>query len=136
MSHKTAIVSDFNCYQASEDDTSNGRSEQCFLRELRLRQFPHPVMLQVAFPELDFINRWCWVNFGSRDDECTQQDSEYRVCQIDEPHTHSGHWTDHWFVKTDYNFGFNEWYFANESDYKIFAQNIPGFNWGEHYTKK
>ena len=31
---------------------------------------------------------------------------------------------------------FNEWYFANESDYKTFTQNISGFNWGEHYPKK
>ena len=76
------------------------------------------------------------VNFGSRNDECTQKDSEYRVCQIDEPHSHSGFWTDHWFVKTDYNFGFNEWYFTNESEYKTFTRNISSFNWGKLYPKQ
>jgi hypothetical protein len=135
MTHKTAILTDFDCYLASDDDSLEDRSEQRSLRDERLLHYPHAIMLQVAFPELDFVNRWCWMNFGSRDGDCTQKYSQYRVCQIDEPHSHSGVWTDHWFVKTEYDFGFNEWYFANDADYNAFLQNVPNINWGENYPK-
>ena len=49
-------------------------------------------------------------------------------------HSHSGAWTDHWFLKTDYDFGFNEWYFARQADYDLFLQNVANFNWGERYS--
>ena len=100
-----------------------------------MERFPYAVMLQVAFPELDFANRWCWTRFGPADGGCTQKDSKYRVCTIDVPHSHSGIWTTHWFVKTDYDFGFNEWYFAKQSHYDLFLDSVPKINWGEKYPK-
>ncbi len=135
MTCKTAILSHFDCYFACDDDTLEERSEQQSLREVRLLHFPYAAMLQVAFPEIDFVNRWCWMTFGSRNGDCNEKYSEYRVCNLDEPHSHSGVWTDYWFVKTDYDFGFNEWYFASEADYNLFLQNVENFNWGEHYPK-
>ena len=92
-------------------------------------------MLQVAFPERDFANRWCCMNFAPAEGECVQRHSEYRACQIDGPHSHAGVWLDHWFVKTDYDFGFNEWYFANRSHYELFLGYVPKINWGENYPK-
>ena len=41
----------------------------------------------------------------------------------------------HWFAKTAYDFGFNEWYFANEDDRARFCDEIPQFNFGENYPK-
>jgi hypothetical protein len=83
----------------------------------------------------DFANRWCWQNFGPCDGECTQRYSEYRVCDRSEPHSHVGKWTSHWFVKTDYDFGYNEWYFAENVDRDRFLANVDKINWGEHFPK-
>jgi len=69
------------------------------------------------------------------DGECTQQYSEYPVCTDDAPHRHSGKWTSHWFVKTDYDFGFNEFYFVERADCELFLAHLPEMNWGEHYPK-
>jgi hypothetical protein len=135
MTHRTVILSDIADYLACEDDSEDERAEQRELRNRRLSRFPHSVMLQVAFPELDFIIRWCWMHFGPRNGECTQEYSEYRVCEKGNPHAHEGVWTDHWFTKTEYNFGFNEWYFATRQDFDTFKQQVPSFNWGEHYPK-
>ena len=135
MTLQTARQSSIDAYLAYESDAQDERNEQRRLRDQRLLRFPHAMMLEVAFPELDCVNRWCWTNFGPRDGDCAQKYSEYRVCDIDVPHSHAGVWTDYWFTKTDYNFGFNEWYFADRLHYDQFVKNIPNINWGENYPK-
>ena len=135
MSHRTVILSSIDAYVSCHCDSDEERAELNLLRNEWLLRFPHAVMLEVAYPELDFVNRWCWTSFGASDGECTQKFSEYRACDIDMPHAHSGVWMDHWFEKTDYNFGFNEWYFADRSDYDKFLDNIPNINWGGNYPK-
>lgn len=135
MSHKTVVVSSFEEYLAGDDDSIEERVAQEVDRNERLSRFPYSVMLKVSFPELDFANRWCWQNFGPSDGECTQRDSEYRVCDRPETHSHNGKWTSHWFVKTDYDFGFNEWYFAESADRDSFVANVDEIDWGEHYPK-
>lgn len=135
MTHQTVVLSNIDHYLCCGGDSDHERAELLELRQQQLSRFPHSVMLQVAFPELDFINRWCWLSFGPRDGDCTQKDSEYRVCHSEPPHSHEGVWTDRWFTKTDYNFGFNEWYFANKLNCDTFIQHISSFNWGEHFPK-
>jgi len=135
MSHRTVVLSSYQEYLAKGDDSLEERAAQTLDRDKRLLRFPHSVMLEVSYPELDFANRWCWQNFGPGDGECLQRHSEYRVCDLSEPHSHVGKWTSHWFVKTDYDFGFNEWYFAEIADYKQFLANVENINWGEHYPK-
>ncbi|WP_156397947.1 MULTISPECIES: hypothetical protein [unclassified Duganella] len=100
-----------------------------------MKRFPFAVMLKVSYPELDFANRWCWKNFGPCDGECTQAQSEYQVCLESGPHDHSGNWTSYWFEKTDYDFGFNEWYFVNSVDRDRFIAILDEINWGENYAK-
>jgi hypothetical protein len=135
MSHRTVEVSRFEDYLASEDDSLEDCATEDVARKERLSSFPHSVMLKVSFPELDFANRWCWRNFGPCDGECTQRCSEYRICERAGPHLHVGKWASHWFVKTDYDFGFNEWYFAESADRDLFVANVDKINWGEHYPK-
>lgn len=135
MSHRTVEPSSFEEYLASDDDSLEDRAAQDIDRKERLCHFPFTVMLKVSFPELAFANRWCWQNFGSSDGECTQRYSEYRACDRDDPHSHVGKWVSHWFVKTDYDFGFNEWYFAKSEDRDLFLANVDKINWGEHYPK-
>ncbi len=64
-----------------------------------------------------------------------QRYSEYRACERTEVHSHVGKWTWHWWAKTDYDFGFNEWYFAESADRELFISNLENVNWGEHYPK-
>ena len=101
----------------------------------RLTMFPFAVMLQVAYPEMDYANRWCWQQFGPAHGECWQHCSEYPVCDLPHPHAHVGQWMTHWYVKTDYDFGFNEWYFIREADRDRFLEFVPHVNWGEKFPK-
>ena len=135
MSIRTVESSSFDEYLASDDDSLEDRAAQEVDRNNRLSRFPHSVMLKVSFPEMDFANRWCWQNFGPCDGECTQRHSEYRVCDRNEPHSHMGKWASHFYVKTDYDFGFNEWYFAEGADRDRFLANVDNINWGENFPK-
>jgi hypothetical protein len=135
MSHRTVVLSSFEEYFASDDDSAEWRAAEEVERNQRLSRFPHSVMLKVSFAELDFANRWCWQNFGPCDGECLERYSEYRACNRSEPHSHVGKWTWHWFVKTDYNFGFNEWYFAESVDRDLFLASVDQINWGENFPK-
>jgi hypothetical protein len=134
MSHRTVVLSSFEEYLASEGSAAERADEEGERRE-RLARFPYAVMLQVSFPEMDFADRWCWQHFGPRDGECVQHGSEYPVCAIKERHAHAGKWTSHWFAKTDYNFGFNEWYFAHQRDRDLFLESVSEIDWGEKYPK-
>ncbi len=136
MTHQTAILSNFEAYLDYEDFSPEERDEEIADRNTRLLLFPNAVMLQVAYPELDFANRWCWNQFGTADGECSQKDSDYRICDVDQPHSHFGLWTTHWFAKSEYDFGFNEWYFAERHHYDRFLAFLPDLNWGENFAKQ
>ena len=135
MSYRTVVLSSFEEYLASDDYSPEVRAEEKRERKERLSRFPYAIMLQVSYPELDFANRWCWQHFGPAEGECTQHQSEYRVCALAESHSHAGKWICHWFDKIDYDFGFNEWYFADQSDRERFLANVDELNWGEKYPK-
>jgi hypothetical protein len=92
-------------------------------------------MLELAYPEMDFANRWCWQNIRPNDGLCEQADSEYPACTVTEPHRHEGRWIGYFFGKSDYNFGPHEWYFSDESDRDKFLECVPLINWGEKYPR-
>jgi hypothetical protein len=135
MSYRTVVASSFDEYLASDEDSIEECASQVVDRNARLTRFPYSVMLKVSFPELDFANRWCWQNFGPCDGECMQRDSEYLACDRADSHSHVGKWTSYFFDKTDYNFGFNEWYFAEIADRDQFFASVDKINWGENYPK-
>src|SRR6266498_3199555 len=120
MHYRTAVLSRFEEYLASEVTSPQVRAEEESERQERLARFPHAVLLKVSYPELDFANRWCWQRFGPADGKCTQRDSEYRACDLSDAHSHAGRWMWHWLAKTDYDFGFCEWYFAEQADREAF----------------
>ncbi|MBY0242936.1 MAG: hypothetical protein K2X55_26870 [Burkholderiaceae bacterium] len=132
---RTLAMSSFDAYLAECSHPGEyAVSDEASRNEL-IKRFPFSVMLKVSYPELDFANRWCWQRFGPNDGECYQAQSEYRVCLESEPHEHSGIWTSHWFEKTDYDFGFNEWYFSSIEDRDLFIAVLDEINWGENYAK-
>lgn len=124
MSERTVAFSSFEEYLASECDSLEVRAEEVRERNERLARFPHAVMLKVAFPELDFANGWCRRNFGPCDGGCSQNQSEYPVCDLTGPHSHSGKWMSHWLAKTDYDFGFNEMVFFRAGRSGIFSSTL------------
>ncbi|MGL6076356.1 MAG: hypothetical protein ACRC8S_19560 [Fimbriiglobus sp.] len=129
MSFRTVVIARFEDYLATGEDSPEQQGD----RQQRLSRFPYTVILKLSYPELDFANRWCWQQFGPRDGYCTQRSSEYPACDLQKQHSHAGEWTTHFFVKTDYNFGFNEWYFARSEDRDQFLANVPDIHWGEKY---
>jgi hypothetical protein len=135
MTYQTVKLSSIEKYLANGGDLPEEQAIELRERNERLRLFPHSLMLELAYPELDFAFRWCWLHFGPADGECTQYSSEYRVCTEEKPHRHTGKWTTHWFAKSDYNFGFNEWYFVERADCELFRAFLPEINWGERYLK-
>ncbi len=132
MCHRTVVLSSFEELVADEGVSVDEMAE----RSERMVRFPFAVMLKVSFPELDFANRWCWRVFGPGDGECSQEYSRYRACTEDGPHSHNGQWTSHWWVKIDYDFGFNEWYFARSTDHDRFLASVSEINWGEDFAER
>jgi hypothetical protein len=101
--------------------------------EARLLAFPYSIILQLAYPQLDFADRWCWQQFGPMHGECWQHTSEYPACSMTGRHTHEGKWTTYWLAKVDYDFGFNEWLFIEEADRDKFLAFVPAITWGEKF---
>lgn len=116
-----------------ESGSAEARSTAIEERGDRLAAFPYEVVLQLAYPQMDFAIRWCWQQFGPANGECLQYASEYPACQQGAGHAHEGKWLTHWLAKTAYDFGFNEWCFAEQSDREKFVEFIPSIAWGETY---
>ena len=140
MTYQTIVLSSLEQYLANTDETEEDLREQIAFRSSILKEFPYAVMLEVAFPEMDYANRWAWQQFGPRHGECYDvrrglRPSEYPMCDDGEPHVHHGTWCCHWLVKTDYDFGFCEWYFSTSSDRDRFHEFAPTINWGENFPQ-
>jgi hypothetical protein len=134
MPHRSVKLSTFEAYLNETDETRPEVQDQIATRDARLAQFPFAVMLELSYPELDFSNRWCFEAFGPNHGQCDQMNSEYPACTIKEPHCHIGSWANHWFLKTGYDYGFNEWYFSRSPDHQRFLEFIPTINFGENYS--
>ena len=135
MTLRTARLSSFDAYVELGDESADYLFEAQAERLEIISRFPYAVMMEVAFPELDFANRWCWQNFGPLYGECFDGSSEYRSCKVDHSHCHIGLWASRWFVKTSYDLGFNEWYFSTGADRDQFLEFVPSINWGEKFPK-
>jgi hypothetical protein len=140
VTFRTAVQANYDAYleyeyPAASEGADEARAADRHERHARMAAFPYCVLLQVAYPELDYANGWCWQQFGPAQGECQQASSEYPACDLRTPHSHNGLWVTHWLAKTDYNFGFNEWYFVHQADRERFLEFVPQISWGEHYPK-
>jgi hypothetical protein len=139
------------------EKVADERRQELQQRTERLSDFPYSVVVETSFAEYDFANRWCWQNFGPSHGECEQQSSAYPACPLvlateDQgphlyglsiqahqkiaPHHHQGCWLVYWYGKTDYDYGFCEYHFANESSRDQFLAAVPTFGWGESYASE
>lgn len=134
-------------------------------RDEALKRFPYTVVVEACYPTYDFASRWCWQTFGPMDcKECGDHSSEYPGCELvlaikeytmpraykdkdgtihvynfhsRDPgkHGHEGTWTIVWLGKTDYDYGYSEYYFKNEADRDKFIEAVPSFGLGENYEE-
>lgn len=131
--------------------------------ELRAR-FPYAVVAEGGYPEHDYARRWCWQNIGPEAGPCSSWQCDYPGCPLalateiiergawedksgevhnyvqkrhSDPgeHSHEGEWTYLWLGKTGYDFGFSEFYFANETERQNFLAAFPTFNWSADWDK-
>ena len=140
MTLRTVVLTDYDAYleyeyPAASDGAAEARAADLRVREVRLKAFPHSVVLQVAYPEMDYANRWCWQQFGPANGDCHEAHSNYPACNLKGLHSHDGRWLSHWLDKTDYDFGFNEWCFARKDDLDRFMGFVPQITWGEKFPK-
>ena len=120
-------------YPIDKVDSAAARTAETEERKARLAAFPYSVILELSYPQMDFATRWCWQQFGPAHGKCEQYSSEYPACHEKGGHSHSGKWCTHWLEKTNYDFGFNEWLFAEQADQSRFLEFIPGITFGEDY---
>ena len=106
---RTWVRGEFDGYLESQyplrgEGSEVARAEETQDRDTRSADFPHSVLLQASYPEIDYANRWCWQQFGPSDGWCLQRHSEYPACSMNGEHEHKGTWMTHWLAKTDYDF--------------------------------
>ncbi|WP_339613167.1 hypothetical protein [uncultured Rubinisphaera sp.] len=58
MAYQTVVLSNLEEYLANTDETEEDLREQIAFRNASLCAFPYSVMLEVAFSEMDYANRW------------------------------------------------------------------------------
>lgn len=131
--YRTAKLSSYDAYRISDNDDPDERLCVHEERGLLLLRFPFAVMLEVAYPEVDIANRWCWKTFGPKFSPCYQFQSSYPCCLDESMHEHQGVWCTYWFAKSDYDFGFNEWYFRDRQHHDMFLCFVPLIHWGERF---
>jgi hypothetical protein len=76
MEYRAMQVSSFDEYRNLEGN------EAVDDHDLIPPDFPHVVVVECDFPDLDVAIRWCWKNFGPHHGECTSSYSEYPACPI------------------------------------------------------
>ena len=130
-----------------------------------LMTFPYSVVSEGGYPEHDYAGRWCWQHIGPKEGPCDNWHSEYPACPLvlateyvrsgeyknpegkivpyrrktycdPGEHAHQGRWTSLWLGKTDYDYGFQIYFFADEADYGEFLAAFPTFTWDESWNKE
>lgn len=125
-----------------------------------LAVFPYSVVAEGFYSEHDYATRWCWQHISPKNGLCDSYQSDYlalsSVLETEflehtfyrgnewfhkrywEPaeHAHQGEWAYLWFGKTDYDYGFGEYYFAQDTDRAKFVEAFPAFTWDEAWNRE
>lgn len=129
-----------------------------------LVRFPNTVIATGFYPEHDYASLWCWQNISPENGPCNAWHSEYPACPLvlatehiergtwkdksgkdlswerkryTNPgnHGHEGIWSFLWLGKTNYDYGYGEFCFRNESDRESFLAAFSTFTWSEDWNK-
>ncbi len=88
-----------------------------------LFKFPYSIILKLFYHQIDFADWILWQILGEVYGVC--QYSDIPACKIKGNHKHNGTWISYWLAKTDYDYGFNEWFFKKKKDINILTEIIP-----------
>ena len=131
MAQKYITRSSFEAYEkrynSLSTDSDHGKTVS-LKRATILAKFPFSIMTLTAIDDIDFANFWLWNKFGPCNGSCHQSTSAFKACDVHVYHDHVGSWCCHFFAKTGYDFGFNEWYFDNKPSLILFKKFITKFN--------
>lgn len=74
-------------------------------RQKILKSFPYSYIIEGAYPEYETASKWCLKEFEAKEAK----------------------WTDLWYGKTGYDYGFWEFFFKDKQDAESFKKAITGF---------
>lgn len=94
-----------------------------FDRDKILKDLTFSIVTEGLSDELLMAVQWCLDNIGKRKDSIGEN---YNFRKLHE-NTPDGLWTELWYGKTGYDYGFSEFFFQNENDLNNFVLQIPNF---------
>lgn len=74
-------------------------------RQKIIKSFPYPFIAEGVYLEYETASKWCLKKFGAKEAK----------------------WTDLWYGKTGYDYGFWEFFFKNEQDAESFKKAVNDF---------
>lgn len=93
--------------------------------------FQFSVIVEGAIVEYSMAIDWCIKNIGIRN---TNLRKFYE--NAEQENIKNGQWTEIWYDKIGYDYGFSEFFFKNEEDLKKFKSEISNFYGVEPQTNK
>lgn len=93
-----------DCTQEYKDIGSWNTDEEN-KRQSELKVFPYSVIVEGDYSEVEMAQDWCSQNIGEKG----------KV------------WSDIWYGKIDYDYGFQEFFFETEENREKFANSVPTF---------
>lgn len=88
------------------------------------KQFPYTTTVKWDWDTREMEVVWCAQVFGPREGEC----DEPRCCPLSKKrlrvHSHRGLWKSIWLGKTDYDFGYEMFFFKNKATRDVFEREI------------
>lgn len=91
-----------------------------------LRNLTFSIVTEGACPELEMAVTWCLDNIGQRSSEIGENCNYRRLGEISRKQPGNS-WNELWYGKTEYDYGFSEFFFENESDLNAFELQVSNF---------
>jgi len=114
-------ISNLSAYLDEYDETLAYLIDVLKARESRRCDFPHTLMALLGYDLMDMAKQWCQDQWGPGGD--TYEDRPYQPQE-----NQAFLWLTCWMMKTEYDYGFCEWYFREPSHLEQFVAHIQSCN--------
>lgn len=95
------------------------------------KHLPYTTTVKWMYVAMDDALPWCWQVFGPKDGLCVDSECCPLVLAYGrekvKAHSHQGTWTSIWLGKTDYDFGYEKFFFKYEAARDVFEKYFRGF---------
>ncbi len=121
-------ISNFEEFLKEDYLIGNDNKQEFLKRKIKERNnilldFSHSIILKLSYHQLDFANWLLWQILGEVYGYCGY--SNFPMCKIKGEHKHNGIWAIYWLAKTNYDYGFNEWFFKQKEDSDVLIKIKP-----------